>query len=149
MCGLLFYKPQLGAVVAVVLCISQGWRAAVGVLVTGGILLFITVHTMPGTLHQFLFDMPKNLAHMQQSHDDYIWERHVTFRTFWRILVQGWHSGPDKIGVLIGWGICEVVLLAGWRGGGEDADAAANGLADGSVDIGVDRGDAAADAVLF
>ncbi len=110
-CGLLFYKPQLGAVVAIVLCVSQGRRAMLGVGITLAGLLLVTLATMPGTLTTFLFDMPVNLRRMQESHSDYIWERHVTLRTFWRILIQGWSPGRDRIGVLIGWGLCEFALL--------------------------------------
>jgi hypothetical protein len=112
-CGLLFYKPQLGAVVAMILCISLGWRALLGIGITLAALLLVTVLTMPGTLHTFLFVMPANLRLMQESHSDYIWERHVTLRTFWRILVQGWSKGPDHPATFIGWGICELTLLAG------------------------------------
>src|SRR3989442_471366 len=49
-CGLLFYKPQLGAIVAVVMVASLGRRALLGVAITGTFLLLVTVATMPGAL---------------------------------------------------------------------------------------------------
>src|SRR3954471_24346389 len=47
-CGLLFYKPQLGAAVAIVLILNLGWRALVGVGITSIVLLGVTVISMPG-----------------------------------------------------------------------------------------------------
>ena len=46
--GLLFYKPQLALVVAVVLAIDLGRRAVLGLGVTGMALLLLTVWAMPG-----------------------------------------------------------------------------------------------------
>ena len=46
--GLLFYKPQLGTVVAAVLVLTLGWRALLGVVITGAVLTLITIVTMPG-----------------------------------------------------------------------------------------------------
>jgi hypothetical protein len=118
-CGLMFYKPQLGAVIAIVLCLSQGRRAILGVAVTATALLLINVLSMPGTIHEFLFHMPQNL-HWMQEENHYRWERHVTFKGFWRLTFQGWASGPTAPIVYVLWGICELALLAGmaavsWR----------------------------------
>jgi hypothetical protein len=118
-CGLLFYKPQLGAVIAIVLCLSQGRRAVLGVALTGTVLVLVNVLTMPGTIHEFLFHMPQNL-HWMQEENHYRWERHVTFKGFWRLTFQGWASGPTAPIVYVFWGICELALLAGmaavaWR----------------------------------
>lgn len=86
--GLLFYKPQLAAVLAVVMTVSLGWRALLGMAVTGFALLAVTLVTMPGALGEFLFQMPLNV-HFVQTDCLYMWERHATFKAFWRLLLQG------------------------------------------------------------
>ncbi|MDP9172426.1 MAG: DUF2029 domain-containing protein [Planctomycetota bacterium] len=111
-CGLLFYKPQLGAVAAIVLSLSQGRRALLGVAITGSLLLAINVITLPGTLHEFLVHMPRNLNWMQEE-NNYRWERHVTFKGFWRLMIQGWATGPTSLMVKAIWAICEIALLSG------------------------------------
>ncbi len=60
-CGLLFYKPQLGVLVAVVLCLSEGRRAMLGVCLTGTALVLVNMLTMPGTMHEFAYHMPRNM----------------------------------------------------------------------------------------
>jgi hypothetical protein len=109
-CGLLFYKPQLGALVALALCISQGRRALLGIAITGCTLLWINVLTMPGTLHSMLYLMPDNMRWLQELHR-YRWERHVTFKAFWRLALQGWDKGPTATSVKCLWILCETALL--------------------------------------
>jgi hypothetical protein len=111
-CGLLFYKPQLGAVVALVLCISQGRRAMLGVAITGASLLAINIITMPGTISAMLHQMPGNM-HWMQEENRYHWERHITFKGFWRLLIQGHETGATSPVVLAMWFACEGALLAG------------------------------------
>ena len=60
------------------------------------ILFAATVTTRPGALSDYLHRMPVNLHVMQVEHP-YLWERHVTFKGFWRLLVQG--RGPGETGV--------------------------------------------------
>jgi hypothetical protein len=108
-CGLLFYKPQLGAVVALVLCISQGRRAVLGVALMGTALVIINVLTMPGTLREFAYHMPVNL-HWMLEDNHYMWGRHITFKGFWRLLIQDHAEGPTAPIVLALWGICEAAL---------------------------------------
>ncbi len=55
---------------------------------TGATLLLINLITLPGTLEQFLHQMPKNI-HFVQVERVYLWERHATFKAFWRLLLQG------------------------------------------------------------
>lgn len=113
--GLLFYKPQLGAVVAVALVLTQGWWALVGLGVTGGGLLLGTVLTLPGTLEEYLARMPGNLRQFQVV-QAYLWDRHVTLRAFWRLLVQGREAG-EMSGLAEGcWlGSCGVLVsVLGW-----------------------------------
>jgi alpha-1,2-mannosyltransferase len=111
-CGLLFYKPQLGAVIAAVLCLHQGRRALLGVCLTGTALVLVNVLTMPGTLHQFVYQMPLNL-HWIQEEIPYRWERHVTLKAFWRLVFQGDAVGPTSIATRILWLISEAALFAG------------------------------------
>ena len=111
-CGLLLYKPQLAAVVAIVLCLSQGWAALAGVGAMGLALLAINLLSMPGSLHDFLVRMPANLHWMQVEHR-YLWQRHVTFKGFWRLLIQGWAVGPASPLVVALWGACAAALAVG------------------------------------
>jgi len=101
-CGLLFYKPQLGAAVAIVLVLHLGWRAVAGVAITSIVLLAVTVISMPGIIEVYLAKMPGNLAWMQEV-NSYLWERHVTFKAFWRLMFQGHAKGETTIVVKILW----------------------------------------------
>jgi hypothetical protein len=110
-CGLLFYKPQLGAAVAVVLVLSLGWRAVAGVGITSVVLLGVTVISMPGIVQVYLAKMPGNLAWMQES-NSYLWERHVTLKAFWRLMLQGHATGGTTGLVKIVW-IASVAVIGG------------------------------------
>jgi len=90
--GLLMYKPQLGAVVAVALVLTMGWRALIGLSITGLALAAVTFLTLPGTLPDYLRLMPGNLK-LFQIDQPYLWDRHVTLRAFWRLLIQGRDAG--------------------------------------------------------
>ena len=94
--GLLFYKPQLGMIVAGVLALCYGWRAIAGLAVTGATLLLVTVTTLPGTLGAWFERMPGNLRYMQVERP-YLWDRHVTLKAFWRLLVQGLAVGETSM----------------------------------------------------
>jgi hypothetical protein len=111
-CGLLFYKPQLGAVVAVALILSQGRRAMLGVCLTGTALVLVNMLTMPGTMHEFAYHMPQNMRWIQEQ-IVYRWERHITFKAFWRMAIQGWSVGPTAVSVKIMWGLCELAVIGG------------------------------------
>ena len=91
--GLLFYKPQLGAVVALSLVVTMGWRAALGLAITGTSLLLLNIVTLPGSLTDFFVKMPVNLRWLQEGHI-YAWQRHATFQGFWRTLLQWGQAGP-------------------------------------------------------
>jgi hypothetical protein len=111
-CGLLFYKPQLGAIVAVVLVLSQGRRAMIGVCLTGTAFVLVNMLTMPGSMHEFAYHMPQNIRWIQEQMV-YRWERHITFKAFWRMAIQGWSVGPTATSVKIMWGLCELAVIAG------------------------------------
>jgi hypothetical protein len=90
--GVLLYKPQLGALVAVAVVMTLGLRAAVGLAVTSLALLATTLLTLPGTIADYLARMPVNLRQFQVE-NVYLWDRHVTLRAFWRLLLQGRDAG--------------------------------------------------------
>lgn len=91
--GLLFYKPQLAAVLAVILVLNLGRRALLGIAISGVTLLLINVLTLPGTLTDYLHRLPLNVHYMQVE-NVYLWERHVTLKALWRLLLQG--RGPGE-----------------------------------------------------
>jgi hypothetical protein len=87
-CGLLFYKPQLAAVLAAILVVNMGFRALAGLTFAGGVLLAVIGLTMPGTIDTYLHQLPMNIHWMQVEHT-YLWERHVTLKSLWRLMLQG------------------------------------------------------------
>jgi hypothetical protein len=90
--GLLFYKPQLAAVVAGVMAVDLGWAAVAGLSTTGLALLLVTAVALPGSLGDWLHKLPANVRFMQVDHP-YLWDRHVTIKSFWRLLLQGTGAG--------------------------------------------------------
>jgi hypothetical protein len=86
--GLLCYKPQLAVVFAGIMILDLGWCAAAGVFITGTTLLLINLVVMPGTLSDFLHQVPANLSYVQEQ-SVYPWTRHVTFKAFLRLVIQG------------------------------------------------------------
>lgn len=108
--GLMFYKPQVAAVLAAVLVIDLGWRALVGYAVSGSALLLTNLIALPGTLGVYLHRLPKNV-HDFQTGTAYPWEQHVTLKAFWRLLIQG-HSLGDAT-VLVTALTCVSMLAVG------------------------------------
>jgi hypothetical protein len=118
--GLLFYKPQLALVVAVVLAVDAGRRAVLGLGVTGTVLLLLTVTTMPGALGEYIHTLLSNLDWIQNQHQ-YNWGRQVTFLGFARLLVQGHGAGKTMIVVFALAAVAALPFAAGlcrtiWRG---------------------------------
>lgn len=91
--GFLFYKPQLALVISVMLVLTLGWRAALGLAITGIGLLLFTLLAMPQTLGEFLHRVPPTVAWMQNELA-YNWGRQVTPHAFWRLVFQGHAIGP-------------------------------------------------------
>jgi hypothetical protein len=116
-CGLMFYKPQLAAIVAVMLVLSMGLRVIMGLGLVGAMLLLVTTTLMPGSLDNYLYQLPQNLKFMQVDHT-YLWERHVTFKAFWRLLLQGREAGASGGAVALATiccsGLCAIGLLGAW-----------------------------------
>jgi hypothetical protein len=109
--GLMFYKPQLAVVLSAVLVISLGRRALLGLCVTGAGLLLVTLAMMPGALWEFLHQMPLNLRQVQDQHV-YLWERHATFKAFWRLLIQGRAAGAPSAWVTALAAVCMAAVGA-------------------------------------
>jgi len=120
--GLLFYKPQHAALIAAVLCFSMGRKAILGLAVTGMAIVCINITALPGTLEDFFTKMPANLRIMQELHL-YYWERHATFKAFWRLLIQGKELGAPSLAVRVLWFLSAAafaapLILAAWREAG-------------------------------
>jgi hypothetical protein len=108
--GLLFYKPQLAAVIAIVMTIDLGWRALAGYVMTGFALLATNLVALPGALSAFLQAIPRNLAYVQ-TQCPYPWDRHATFKAFFRIALQGEGIAPTS--ALVGWlSVASIVIVA-------------------------------------
>jgi hypothetical protein len=99
-CGLLMYKPQLALVLAIVMSLDLGKRVAVATLFTGSCLLLISGFTLPYSIGTYITKLPQNL-HAMQVAQTYLWERHVTFKAFWRLLLQGRAAGETTLGVSV------------------------------------------------
>jgi hypothetical protein len=99
-CGLLFYKPQLAAIVALILTINLGVRVLLGLGFVLSIVGMLTSWAMPGVLMNYLEQLPANVHFMQVEHS-YLWERHVTFKGFFRLLLQGRDAGEALLSTKI------------------------------------------------
>jgi alpha-1,2-mannosyltransferase len=86
--GLLFYKPQLAAVILLAMVITLGWRALAGAALTVGLLLAINILTLPGTLTDYFHHLGPNVQTMLAGHP-YLWQRHVTLNGFWHLSLGG------------------------------------------------------------
>jgi hypothetical protein len=120
--GLLAYKPQHMAIIALVLCCSMGRQAILGLATTGVLLLTINLTALPGTLGDFLVRMPANLQAFQEN-QAYYWERHATFKAFWRLMFQGHDLGRTAPIVTLLWCASMApfaigLVLAAWREAG-------------------------------
>lgn len=92
--GLLFYKPQLALVIAFVLVLTLGWRALLGLSLTGAALLGFTLTALPGSLTSYVHALPATVNWLQDR-SAYNWGRQITPQSFWRLLLQGPHvAGP-------------------------------------------------------
>ena len=108
--GLLAYKPQLAALVGVGALVDLGWRVFAGAVVTGGMLTLSAILTMPGIVGTYRASLPRLLQFMQVEHV-YLWERHVTLKAFWRLLLQGHAPGEVAISVTLLASLCAAALL--------------------------------------
>lgn len=111
-CGLLFYKPQLAAIVALMLVLTSGWRALAGLGLVGILLLGAQEFSMPGSTQMYLQQLPLNLRTMQID-APYLWERHVTLKAFWRLLFQGRTPGEMSLATLMAWVASTALLTIG------------------------------------
>ena len=112
--GLLFYKPQLAIVLAAVMVIDLGWDAVMGFVLTGAALLTINLAVLPGTLGQFLHQVPANLQFVQEQ-SAYPWTRHVTLKALLRVMIQGTDIGPTTtlVSIISSAGMIAFAVLLG------------------------------------
>jgi hypothetical protein len=108
--GLLLYKPQHAAIIACVLVACLGWRSAVGLAATTAALAAVTVFTMPGAASDYLHKLPQLVTVMQEQ-SPYAWDRHVTLKAFWRLLLQGTDAGPMRRPTWILWWSSELLVV--------------------------------------
>jgi alpha-1,2-mannosyltransferase len=109
--GLLFYKPQLALVLAVILVLDLGWKSLAGYAVTGITLLLANLILLPGTLTDYLRRLPANV-HRVQTGAPYLWEQHVTLKAFWRLLLQGRSAGETSAAAAALTALCVLALAA-------------------------------------
>ena len=60
----------------------------------------------------YLVKLPANL-HVMQIENAYLWERHVTLRAFWRLLLQGRGAGDVSPAVTVLTLACGVAIAGG------------------------------------
>lgn len=107
--GLLFYKPQLAAVVSLVLVADLGRRAVLGLGAALVLTLLVTVLCMPGALGEYFHTLPVNVDWIQNKLQ-YNWGRQATFLGFWRLVVQGREIGPVTLVVRALWATCALAV---------------------------------------
>jgi len=109
--GLLAYKPQLGAVVAVVLIACEGRRALLGLAMTGATLLAVNCAVLPGTLSDYVHELGPGMR-LVLAQPDYTWHRHVTWLGFWRIFIQGHVGALPTLTVQLLGDLCSATVAA-------------------------------------
>ncbi|HQY88266.1 MAG TPA: glycosyltransferase family 87 protein, partial [Tepidisphaeraceae bacterium] len=77
LCGLMVYKPQLSALVGLMLVLTLGKRPLIGMLAVGIVTILASEFAMPGMIDRFIEVTPLNLARIMGA-DDYLWHRHAT-----------------------------------------------------------------------
>ena len=92
--------------------LSLGWRALAGLIVTGVLLLGITLCTLPGCLTDFFHRLPP-ILHWLQNESPYNWGRQVTLQSFWRLLIQGHVRGETIPLVKALWWVCSGAFFVG------------------------------------
>lgn len=125
-CALLFYKPQLAAIVFIALSLTLGWRVWIGALVGGVPQLLLTVTKLPGAISDFLYQVPRNLEQIQFG-QPYLWHRHSTLNGFFRFVLQGNAPGETALWITALSALCAIlvgvaVLGVWWRQRGEMGD---------------------------
>lgn len=114
-CALLFYKPQLAAVMFVALSLTLGWRVWVGTFVGGLPQLLLTVTRLPGSLGDYFEHMGRNL-HAIQFDQPYLWHRHVTLNGFFRFTFQGNGAGETHWWLTVASSLAALAIVSaiGW-----------------------------------
>jgi len=113
--GILFFKPQLAAVVLAAMGVTLGWRTFAGASVSLGMILLANLVMLPGTLGEYLHRLSPNVQVMLSTHS-YLWARHTTINGFWHVLLNPENAPTASILAMV----CSVPLAAGlllcvWR----------------------------------
>jgi hypothetical protein len=116
--------------VAAVLVLDLGWSALGGLCITGAALAAVSLVALPGSIGDYMHLLPANV-HWMQVENSYLWERHVTLKAFWRLLLQGREAGePFIITQILTWasvaavvgGLLWAIFRVGpWRNGIDNA----------------------------
>jgi hypothetical protein len=70
---------------------------------------------MPSALADYLHKLPRTIAVMQEL-SDYSWDRHVTLKAFWRLLLQGTTAGAMRWTTWTLWCASELLVMGMlWR----------------------------------
>ncbi len=90
-----------------------------GAVVSIGGLLLINVVTLPGSLQDFFRRLGPDFTWMLANHS-YLWERHVTFRGFWQVILQNTAPGAaaslaPKLAILCALPLGVWVAACVWR----------------------------------
>jgi hypothetical protein len=117
--ALLIYKPQLAALLLLVMIFCLGWRAAAGAAITCTALLLLNVFLLPGTLAEYLQRLGPNVASVISTHP-YIWARHTTLRALWQLLLNRSQPGQTNLATIALWLACcgllgGALMLALWQ----------------------------------
>lgn len=109
LCSLLCYKPQLAAVVFAALTLTLGWRVMMGMLIGGVPQLLLIVTKLPGSLTNYLDQLPRNLEQIQFA-QPYVWHRHSTLNGFFRFMLQGNAPGDTYVWVTLLSATCAILI---------------------------------------
>jgi alpha-1,2-mannosyltransferase len=116
--GILFYKPQLAAVILAAMVITLGWRALAGAFISLGSLLLINVLTLRGTLTDYLHRLTPNVQYYLATHP-YLWRSHATFNGFWHVALGPFLSAvsptAEYLAIICAMPIAFGLLLCVWR----------------------------------
>ena len=93
--GILFYKPQLAAVILAAMVVTLGWRALAGAFISLGSLLLLNILTLRGTLTDYLHRLAPNVQYYLATHP-YLWRSHATFNGFWHVRRSAHSSRPFR-----------------------------------------------------
>jgi alpha-1,2-mannosyltransferase len=112
--GILFYKPQLAAVVLLAMTLTIGWRALAGACASIAVLLLFNLLTLPGTLTEYFHVLTPNIEYYLATHPN-VWMAHATFNGFWHVALGPTSTTAQILAILCGMPVAFGLLLCVWR----------------------------------